>query len=94
MSSSNGNAGERRRTGLPLQAASRVTGLMSSVMDLHVRIALLSGRTAEQRQALAAAVLAAVQQTLTVPPGVAVQLSAETVDLDRPSYAKAVVHGG
>ena len=40
MSSSNGNASERRRAGLPLQAASRVTGLMSSVMDLHVRIAL------------------------------------------------------
>ena len=40
MSSSNGNDSERRRTGLPLQAASRVTGLVSSVMDLHVRIAL------------------------------------------------------
>jgi len=44
MSSSNGNGGDRRdgsrRAGLPLQAASRVTGLVSSVMDLHVRIAL------------------------------------------------------
>lgn len=44
MSSSNGNGGDRRdgsrRAGLPLQAASRVSGLVSSVMDLHVRIAL------------------------------------------------------
>ena len=44
MSSSNGTGGDRRdgsrRGGLPLQAASRVTGLVSSVMDLHVRIAL------------------------------------------------------
>ena len=44
MNSSNGNGGDRRdgsrRGGLPLQAASRVTGLVSSVMDLHVRIAL------------------------------------------------------
>jgi len=44
MSSSNGNGGDRRdgsrRGGLPLQAASRVTGLVSSVLDLHVRIAL------------------------------------------------------
>ena len=44
MSSSNGNGGDSRdgsrRGGLPLQAASRVTGLVSSVMDLHVRIAL------------------------------------------------------
>lgn len=39
MSSSSGNGDERRRR-LPLQAASRVTGLVSSVMDLHVRIAL------------------------------------------------------
>jgi hypothetical protein len=39
MTASNGNGDERRR-GLPLQAASRVTGLVSSVMDLHVRIAL------------------------------------------------------
>ena len=46
--SSNGNGsnnnssggGGRRSRGLPLQAASRVTGLVSSVMDLHVRIAL------------------------------------------------------
>lgn len=41
MTTSNGNgAGERRSRGLPLQAASRVTGLVTSVMDLHVRIAL------------------------------------------------------
>jgi hypothetical protein len=47
MTTSNGNgaggdrpSGERRSRGLPLQAASRVTGLVTSVMDLHVRIAL------------------------------------------------------
>ena len=38
MSESSG-ASERRRR-LPLEAASRVTGLVTSVMDLHVRIAL------------------------------------------------------
>jgi uncharacterized membrane protein YqjE len=31
---------QERRRGLPLEAASRVTGLVTSVMDLHVRIAL------------------------------------------------------
>ena len=40
MTDSQSNGNERRRAGLPLQAASRVTGLVSSVMDLHVRIAL------------------------------------------------------
>lgn len=38
MTESSGN-GERRR-GLTFEAASRVTGLVTSVMDLHVRIAL------------------------------------------------------
>ena len=31
---------QERRRGLPLEAASRVTGLVTSVVDLHVRIAL------------------------------------------------------
>jgi 5-carboxymethyl-2-hydroxymuconate isomerase len=60
---------------------------------VHVRIALLAGRSAEQRQALAAAVLAAAQANLAVPSGLTVQLSVETTELDRPSYAKAVLHG-
>ena len=58
MSSSNGNASERRRAGLPLQAASRVTGLVSSVMDLHVRIALQEADR-EKRRLIGGAVLLA-----------------------------------
>ena len=38
MTESSGN--QERRRGLPFEAASRVTGLVTSVMDLHVRIAL------------------------------------------------------
>ncbi len=59
----------------------------------HVRIALLGGRSPEERKALADAVLAAMSATLQAPPGHELQLSVETVDLDRASYAKAVVHG-
>ena len=40
MTESSGNDREERRRGLPLEAASRITGLVTSVMDLHVRIAL------------------------------------------------------
>ena len=58
MSSSNGNTSERRRAGLPLQAASRVTGLVSSVMDLHVRIALQEADR-EKRRLIGGAVLLA-----------------------------------
>ncbi|MEN9767594.1 MAG: hypothetical protein RLZZ32_1554 [Cyanobacteriota bacterium] len=40
MSSSQDSGGREGRKGLPLQAASRLSGLVGSVMDLHVRIAL------------------------------------------------------
>ena len=40
MTESSGNGRDDRRRGLPLEAASRITGLVTSVMDLHVRIAL------------------------------------------------------
>ena len=59
----------------------------------HVRIALLGGRTPGERKELADAVLAALTAVLAAPPGHELQLSVETVDLDRASYAKAVVHG-
>ena len=49
--------GERRR-GLPLQAASRVTGLVGSVMDLHVRIALKEADR-EKRRLISGVVLLA-----------------------------------
>lgn len=59
MSSSSGNGnGDERRRGLPLQAASRVTGLVSSVMDLHVRIALQEADR-EKRRLIGGAVLLA-----------------------------------
>ncbi|NDG74819.1 MAG: phage holin family protein [Synechococcaceae bacterium WB8_1B_136] len=59
MSSSTGNGNgtaERRARSLPLQAASRVTGLVSSVMDLHVRIALQEADR-EKRRLIGGAVL-------------------------------------
>jgi 5-carboxymethyl-2-hydroxymuconate isomerase len=60
---------------------------------VHVRIALLSGRTSEARKALADAVLAALMTTVDRQNRAEIQLSVETVDLDRPSYAKAVLNG-
>ena len=50
--------GERRRSSLPLQAASRVTGLVGSVMDLHVRIALKEADR-EKRRLISGVVLLA-----------------------------------
>ena len=60
---------------------------------VHVCVALLAGRSAAERKALADGVLAALNATVDAPPGCELQLSVETVELDRPSYAKAVLHG-
>lgn len=59
---------------------------------VHVRIALLAGRSAEQRKQLADAVLAALNAAVDRQNGTEIQLSVETLDIDRPSYAKAVRH--
>ncbi|UCV22658.1 5-carboxymethyl-2-hydroxymuconate Delta-isomerase [Ferribacterium limneticum] len=60
---------------------------------IHIRIALLAGRSDEERQHLAEAVLAALNATVNRKKGMEIQLSVETVDLDRASYAKAVIDG-
>ena len=71
----------------------------------HLRVALLSGRSGEERRQLAAQLLAALKTTVdgengqnsgqdSAPvSGGEIQLSVETCDLDRPSYAKDVLHG-
>jgi 5-carboxymethyl-2-hydroxymuconate isomerase len=60
---------------------------------VHVRIAMLAGRTDAERKNLAEAVLAVLKKHLGEPAGMEVQLSVETVELHRESYAKAVLHG-
>lgn len=71
----------------------------------HLRVALLSGRSGEERRQLAAQLLAALKATVdgengqnsgqdSAPvSGGEIQLSVETCDLDRPSYAKDMLHG-
>ena len=58
MTESGGNGGERRR-GLTFEAASRVTGLVTSVMDLHVRIALKEVDREKRRLIIGAVLLGA-----------------------------------
>ena len=60
---------------------------------VHVRVALLAGRSEAERKGLAEALLAALLATVAGLAGGEIQLSVETADLDRASYAKAVVHG-
>lgn len=60
---------------------------------IHIRIALLAGRSDEERRHLAEAVLAALDSTVNRKKGLEIQISVETTDLDRASYAKAVIDG-
>lgn len=60
---------------------------------VHVRIAMLSGRSESDRKKLADTVLAALRVTVDAQNGTEIQLSVETTDLDRPTYAKAVING-
>ncbi|MGV8920978.1 MAG: 5-carboxymethyl-2-hydroxymuconate Delta-isomerase [Pseudomonas sp.] len=60
---------------------------------VHVKLALLSGRSTEVKKVLSESLLTALRDTGTWPADVEVQLSVEVVDLDRDSYAKAVVRG-
>ena len=59
MTESSGNGREERRRGLPLEAASRITGLVTSVMDLHVRIALKEVDREKRRLIIAVVLLGA-----------------------------------
>ncbi|WP_428827640.1 5-carboxymethyl-2-hydroxymuconate Delta-isomerase [Azonexus sp. IMCC34842] len=59
----------------------------------HVRIALLAGRSDEERKELADAVLASLGATIDRHNRAEIQLSVETTELDRASYAKAVING-
>ena len=59
MTESSGNGREERRRGLPLEAASRITGLVTSVMDLHVRIALKDVDREKRRLIIAVVLLGA-----------------------------------
>lgn len=60
---------------------------------VHLRIAMLAGRSGEERQQLAEATLTALKATVNLEKGMKIQISVETVDLDRDSYAKAVIDG-
>lgn len=58
---------------------------------VHVKLALLSGRSAEIKKQLSASLLAAIQDLGPWPAEVSVQLCVEILDIDRESYAKTLI---
>jgi 5-carboxymethyl-2-hydroxymuconate isomerase len=58
---------------------------------VHVKLSLLSGRSPEIKKQLAVSLLAVLQELGPWPAGLSVQCSVEMADMDRGSYAKAVI---
>ncbi|MBV4484064.1 5-carboxymethyl-2-hydroxymuconate Delta-isomerase [Pseudomonas sp. SWRI153] len=58
---------------------------------VHVKLALLSGRSAEIKKQLSQSLLTALQDLCEWPAGVELQLCVELLDIDRESYSKAAI---
>ncbi|MBY4726751.1 MULTISPECIES: 5-carboxymethyl-2-hydroxymuconate Delta-isomerase [Burkholderia] len=58
---------------------------------VHAKLAVLSGRTIDVKRELSDQVLAELKRHVVAPPGTHLQLSAEILDLERESYAKASI---
>lgn len=58
---------------------------------VHVKLALLSGRSPEIKKQLSASLLAVIKELGPWPAEVSVQLCVEILDIDRESYAKTLI---
>lgn len=58
---------------------------------VHVKLAVLSGRSAEIKKQLSDSLLAVLKDLCEWPTGVEVQLCVEILDIDRESYAKTTI---
>lgn len=56
---------------------------------VHAKLALLSGRSVQTKQALSASLLLVLEQSCAWPKTQSVQLCVEVQDIERESYAKA-----
>jgi len=58
---------------------------------VHVKLALLSGRSPQIKKQLSESLLAVVQELCEWPKDVEVQLCVEILDIDRESYTKTAI---
>ena len=69
----------------------RVGTALAERAFVHVKLAVLSGRSAEIKKQLSDSLLAVLKDLCEWPTGVEVQLCVEILDIDRESYAKTTV---
>jgi 5-carboxymethyl-2-hydroxymuconate isomerase len=58
---------------------------------VHVKLALLSGRSGQTKKQLSESLLAVLQDLCQWPTGIEVQLAVEILDIDRESYTKVAI---
>jgi 5-carboxymethyl-2-hydroxymuconate isomerase len=58
---------------------------------VHVKLAVLSGRSSQIKKQLSESLLAVVQDLCAWPAGIEVQLCVEILDIDRESYSKTAI---
>ena len=58
---------------------------------VHVKLAVLSGRSGQIKKQLSESLLAVVQDLCQWPTGIEVQLAVEILDIDRESYTKIAI---
>jgi 5-carboxymethyl-2-hydroxymuconate isomerase len=59
---------------------------------VHVKLALLSGRSAQIKKQLSESLLAVVRDLCEWPSSIEVQLCVEILDIDRDSYSKTAIN--
>ncbi|WP_327439928.1 5-carboxymethyl-2-hydroxymuconate Delta-isomerase [Pseudomonas donghuensis] len=59
----------------------------------HIKLAILSGRSAEIKRQLSASLLEVLKEALPGTPGLDIQLCVEVIDIDRDSYSKVHLPG-
>ncbi|MCY1395130.1 5-carboxymethyl-2-hydroxymuconate Delta-isomerase [compost metagenome] len=60
---------------------------------VHVKLAILSGRSPEVKKQVSDSLLAALNEAVPWPQGLDVQLCVEILDIDRDSYSKSHLQG-
>ena len=70
----------------------KVGTVMAERAFVHVKLALLSGRSGQIKKQLSDSLLAVVQDLCQWPTGVEVQLAVEILDIDRESYVKTAIN--
>lgn len=59
----------------------------------HIKLAILSGRSAEVKGQLSASLLEVLKESIPGAPGVDIQLCVEVLDIDRNAYSKLHLPG-